>query len=88
MLINSLFVFVGLSMERPEAYTPPAVDLSMSPISRHTACSPELANGNGSTHIFSGVSTTSILRFKSKISALNRHVSAEGKDPKWCPINP
>uniref|UniRef100_A0AAY5KIS2 Zinc finger protein GLIS2 n=1 Tax=Esox lucius TaxID=8010 RepID=A0AAY5KIS2_ESOLU len=30
--------------------TPPAVDLSMSPSSRHTSSSPETANGNGVSH--------------------------------------
>ncbi|KAI4890470.1 hypothetical protein NFI96_021846 [Prochilodus magdalenae] len=41
-------------LEKPEPPTPPAVDLSMSPSTRHTACSSELANGNGSSHIFAG----------------------------------
>uniref|UniRef100_A0A673WAP1 Zinc finger protein GLIS2 n=1 Tax=Salmo trutta TaxID=8032 RepID=A0A673WAP1_SALTR len=37
--------------------TPPAVDLSMSPSSRHTSSSPEMTNGNGvSHHIIAGVS--------------------------------
>ncbi|KAL0993438.1 hypothetical protein UPYG_G00107880 [Umbra pygmaea] len=37
--------------ERPETPpTPPAVDLSMSPSSRHTSSSPEMANGNGVSH--------------------------------------
>ncbi|XP_028842765.1 zinc finger protein GLIS2b [Denticeps clupeoides] len=39
--------------EKPEPRTPPAVDLSMSPSSRHTPCSPELSNGNGVSHILS-----------------------------------
>lgn len=50
----------GISMvpeEKAEPQTPPAVDLSMSPSSRHTPCSPELTNGNGSSHIFSGDSS-------------------------------
>ncbi|KAJ7989317.1 hypothetical protein DPEC_G00303290 [Dallia pectoralis] len=37
--------------------TPPVVDLSMSPSSRHTSSSPETANGNGVSHnIFAGES--------------------------------
>ncbi|XP_022520802.1 zinc finger protein GLIS2b [Astyanax mexicanus] len=43
--------------EKPEAPTPPAVDLSMSPTSRHTACSPDLASGNGSAHVYPGDSS-------------------------------
>ncbi|KAK1799196.1 hypothetical protein P4O66_007441, partial [Electrophorus voltai] len=46
--------------EKPEPPTPPAVDLSLSPSLRHTACSPELTNGNGSSHIFPGVSVQCI----------------------------
>ncbi|CAB1342454.1 unnamed protein product [Coregonus sp. 'balchen'] len=45
-----------VSQERPETPpTPPAVDLSMSPSSRHTSSSPEMTNGNGvSHHIIAG----------------------------------
>ncbi|XP_067089482.1 zinc finger protein GLIS2b [Osmerus mordax] len=42
--------------ERTETPTPPAVDLSMSPSSRHAPSSPEMTNGNGVSHIFSGES--------------------------------
>ncbi|XP_072549191.1 zinc finger protein GLIS2b [Salminus brasiliensis] len=45
------------AQQKPEPPTPPAVDLSMSPTICHTACSPELANGNSSSHIFSGDSS-------------------------------
>ncbi|XP_029599410.1 uncharacterized protein LOC115181726, partial [Salmo trutta] len=47
-----------VSQERPETPpTPPAVDLSTSPSSRHTSSSPEMTNGNGvSHHIIAGVS--------------------------------
>ncbi|XP_053508936.1 zinc finger protein GLIS2b isoform X3 [Ictalurus furcatus] len=48
---------IGVPMvpqEKPELRTPPAVDLSMSPSSHHTPCSPEFTNGNGSSHLFSG----------------------------------
>ncbi|XP_060757403.1 zinc finger protein GLIS2b isoform X1 [Neoarius graeffei] len=48
---------IGVPMapqEKPEVHTPLAVDLSMSPSSRHTPCSPELTNGNGSSHLYSG----------------------------------
>ncbi|XP_074789906.1 LOW QUALITY PROTEIN: zinc finger protein GLIS2 [Oncorhynchus kisutch] len=47
-----------VSRERPETPpTPPAVDLSTSPSSRHTSSSPEMTNGNGvSHHIIAGVS--------------------------------
>ncbi|KAF7665500.1 hypothetical protein LDENG_00140720 [Lucifuga dentata] len=41
--------------DRTETPTPPAVDLSMSPYSRHTSSSPEMTNGNsvpsGNSHI-------------------------------------
>nr|XP_046192382.1 zinc finger protein GLIS2-like [Oncorhynchus gorbuscha] len=45
-----------VSRERPETPpTPPAVDLSTSPSSRHTSSSPEMTNGNGvSHHIIAG----------------------------------
>uniref|UniRef100_A0A8C1TG60 Zinc finger protein GLIS2 n=1 Tax=Cyprinus carpio TaxID=7962 RepID=A0A8C1TG60_CYPCA len=44
----------GVLQDKSETPTPPAVDLSMSPSSRNTACSPDLSNGNGSAPIFPG----------------------------------
>ncbi|KTF93184.1 hypothetical protein cypCar_00014130 [Cyprinus carpio] len=44
----------GVLQAKSETPTPPAVDLSLSPSSRNTACSPDLANGNGSAPIFPG----------------------------------
>lgn len=43
--------------EKPEPPTPPAVDLSMSPTSHHTACSPDLTCRPGSAHIVPGDSS-------------------------------
>lgn len=43
--------------DRTDTPTPPAVDLSMSPSSRHTPSSPEMTNGN---YVPSGVSMTDI----------------------------
>ncbi|KAI5097568.1 zinc finger protein GLIS2 [Silurus meridionalis] len=40
--------------EKPELHKPPTVDFSMSSPSHHTPCSPELNNGNGTSHLFSG----------------------------------
>ncbi|XP_016381163.1 zinc finger protein GLIS2-like isoform X2 [Sinocyclocheilus rhinocerous] len=42
----------GILQDKSETPTSPAVDLSMSPSSRNTACSPDLSNGNGSAPIF------------------------------------
>jgi len=53
-----LCVFSGVQVvphDWADTPTPPAVDLSMSPSSRHTASSPEMTNGN---YIASGVSVT------------------------------
>lgn len=53
------YACAGISIvpqEKPELQTPPAVDFSMSPSSRHMPCSPELTNGNGSSHLFLEVS--------------------------------
>ncbi|XP_051987315.1 zinc finger protein GLIS2b isoform X2 [Xyrauchen texanus] len=47
----------GDLQDKYETPTPPAVDLSMSPSPRNTACSPDFANGNSSTPIFPGDST-------------------------------
>lgn len=44
----------GVLQDKSETPTPPAVDLSMSPSSRNTACSPDLFNGNGSAPVFPG----------------------------------
>lgn len=43
--------------DRTDTPTPPAVDLSLSPSSRHTPSSPEMTNGN---YVPSGVSMTDI----------------------------
>lgn len=51
-----VFVSSGVQVvphDRTDTPTPPAVDLSMSPSSRHTPSSPEMTNGN---YIPSGVS--------------------------------
>ncbi|TRY97283.1 hypothetical protein DNTS_020577 [Danionella cerebrum] len=42
----------GLLQNKPETPTPPAVDLSMSPCSRNTACSPDQSTRNGSGAVF------------------------------------
>ncbi|XP_056609386.1 zinc finger protein GLIS2b isoform X1 [Triplophysa dalaica] len=44
----------GVLQGKSETPTPPAVDLSMSPSSRNTTCSPDLTNGHCSTPIFPG----------------------------------
>ncbi|XP_061080926.1 zinc finger protein GLIS2b [Conger conger] len=46
-----------LPQEKPEPRTPPAIDLSMSPSSRHAPSPPEHLNGNGVTHLLSGDGT-------------------------------
>ncbi|KAI1884440.1 hypothetical protein AGOR_G00226420 [Albula goreensis] len=40
--------------EKPEPRTPPAIDLSMSPSSRHAPSPPEQSNGNGAIQLLSG----------------------------------
>ncbi|KAJ8398764.1 hypothetical protein AAFF_G00419610 [Aldrovandia affinis] len=40
--------------EKPEPRTPPAIDLSMSPSSRHAPSPPEHFNGNGTVQLLSG----------------------------------
>ena len=57
-----VLVFSGVQVvphDRTDTPTPPAVDLSMSPSSRHTPSSPEMTNGN---YIPSGVSMTELKR--------------------------
>lgn len=54
--LQHVFVFSGVQVvphDRTDTPTPPAVDLSMSPSSRHTPSSPEMNN-----YVPSGVSTT------------------------------
>ncbi|KAJ8251498.1 hypothetical protein GJAV_G00222010 [Gymnothorax javanicus] len=43
-----------LPQEKPEPRTPLAIDLSMSPSSRHAPSPPEHTNGNGAPHLLSG----------------------------------
>ncbi|XP_064170411.1 zinc finger protein GLIS2b [Anguilla rostrata] len=43
-----------LPQEKPEPRTPPAIDLSMSPSSRHAPSPPEQSNGHGVTQLLSG----------------------------------
>lgn len=55
-----VFAFSGVQVvphDRTDTPTPPAVDLSMSPSSRHTPSSPEMTNGN---YVPSGVSRTEL----------------------------
>lgn len=53
--------------DRTDTPTPPAVDLSMSPSSRHTPSSPEMTNGN---YVPSGVSMTDAAKHQCSHSAI------------------
>lgn len=65
--------------DRTDTPTPPAVDLSMSPSSRHTPSSPEMTNGN---YIPSGVSEARLHRARTLAPSCHTFCSLNPHDPQ------